>query len=67
MLTKLEFSIDWPTLKEAYYSQTNSNLRKWFEVIDFDFRKQIKKVWITDMERLHVSICLLYTSPSPRD
>jgi len=32
MLTKLEFSIDWPTLKEDYYSQRNSNLRKWFEV-----------------------------------
>ena len=56
MLTKLEFSIDWPTLKEDYYSQQNANLRKWFEVMDLDFRDQIKKVWITDMERLHVSI-----------
>ena len=56
MLTKLDFSIDWPTLKEDYYSQLNTNLRNWFEVIDFDFREQIKKVWIADMERLHVNI-----------
>ena len=56
MLTKLEFSIKWPTLKEDYYSQQNSALRKWFEVIDFNFREQIKKAWIADMERLHVSI-----------
>ena len=34
MLTKLEFNIDWPTLKEDYYSQQNANLRKWFEVIN---------------------------------
>jgi len=50
MLTKLDFSIDWPTLKEDYYSQKNTNLRNWFEVIDFDFRDQIKKCWIADME-----------------
>jgi len=56
VLTKLDFDIDWTTLKEDYYSQTNSALRKWFEVIDFDLREQIKKEWITDMERLHVSI-----------
>jgi len=56
VLTKLDFSINWPTLKEDYYSQKNSALRKWFEVIDFDLREQIKKEWITDMERLHVSI-----------
>jgi len=56
MLTKLDFSIDWPTLKEDYYSNQNDNLRKWFEVIDFDFREQIKKAWIVDMERLRVSI-----------
>ena len=56
MLTKLDFNIDWPTLKEDYYSQQNANLRKWFEVINFDCREQIKKAWIADMERLHVSI-----------
>jgi len=56
MLTKIDFVIDWSTLKEDYYSQKNSALRKWFEVIDFDCREQIKKVWITDMERLNVSI-----------
>jgi len=56
VLTKLEFSIDWPTLKEDYYSQENSALQKWFEVINFNLREQIKKEWITDMERLHVSI-----------
>ena len=100
MLTKLDFSIDWPTLKADYYSQTNANLRNWFEVINFECREQIKKAWIADMERLRVSIpfflwfptytskfglpevysqpslnvqttlmkvCLLYTSPSPRD
>ena len=60
VLTKLAFNIDWPTLKVDYYSQKNSTLRKWFEVIDFDLREQIKKEWIADMERLHV--CLLYTS-----
>jgi len=37
MLTKLDFSIDWSTLKDDYYSQKNSALRKWFEVIDFNF------------------------------
>jgi len=62
MLTKLDISIDWPTLKEDYYSQQNTNLRKWFEVIDFDFRDQIKKVWIADMERLHVSIPFFFGS-----
>jgi len=56
MLTKLDFSIDWPTLKEDYYSQQNTNLRNWFEVIDFECREQIKKAWIADMKRLHVSI-----------
>jgi len=56
MLTRLDFSIDWPTLKEDYYSQQNANLRKWFEVIDFDFRDQIKIVWRADMKRLRVSI-----------
>ena len=39
MFTKLDFNIDWPTLKEDYYSQKNSALRKWFEVIDFDLRE----------------------------
>ena len=56
MLTRLDFTIDWPLLKEDYYSQQNSALRKWFEVINFDLREQIKKEWIADMERLHVSI-----------
>ena len=56
VLTKLDFNIDWPTLKEDYYSQKNSALEKWFEVIDFNLREQIKKEWTTDMERLHVSI-----------
>jgi len=46
MLTKLDFNIDWSTLKEDYYSQKNSALRKWFEVIDFDLLEQIKKEWI---------------------
>ena len=39
MFTKLDFNIDWPTLKEDYYSQKNSALRKWFEVLDFDLRE----------------------------
>ena len=56
-ITKLDFTIDWPLLKIDYYSKKHSALRKWFEVIDFDLREQIKKEWI----------CLLYTSPSPRD
>ena len=64
MLTKLDFSVDWPTRKEDYYSQQNANLRKRFEVIDFDFRDQIKKVWITDMERLHVSIPFFFGFPT---
>jgi len=55
-LTKLDFNIDWPLLKEDYYSQTNSTLRNWFDVIDFDLREQIKKEWIADMECLRVSI-----------
>ena len=56
LLTKIGFSIDWPTLKADYYSQKQSSLRQWFEVINFDLREQIKKAWIADMERLHVSI-----------
>jgi len=56
VLTKLEFNIDWQILKEDYYSQKNSTLRKCVEVIDFELREQIKKEWLTDMERLHVSI-----------
>jgi len=64
MLTKLDFDIDWPTLKEDYYSQKNAALRKWFEVIAFDLREQIKKVWIADMERLHVSISFLLWFPT---
>ena len=43
-------------LKNDYYSQTNTLLRKWFENIDHTLREQIKKEWITDMERLHVNI-----------
>jgi len=42
--------IDWQTLKNDYYSQTNALLRKWFESIDSALREQIKKEWITDME-----------------
>ena len=64
MLTKLDFNIDWSTLKEDYYSQKNSALRKWFEVIDFDLREQIKKEWIADMERLHVSIPFFLRFPT---
>ena len=56
VLTKLDFNIDWPTLKEDYYSQKNSALRHWFEVINFGLREQIKKEWIMDMKRLHVRI-----------
>jgi len=37
VLTKLDFNIDWSIRKEDYYSQKNSALRKWFEVIDFNF------------------------------
>jgi len=64
VLTKLEFTIVWPTLKEDYYSQKNSALRKWFEVIDFDLREQIKKEWIADMEHLHVSIPFFLCFPT---
>jgi len=56
VLTKSAFSIDWPTLKTDYYSQTNALLRRWFENIDHTLREQIKKEWIVDMERLHVNI-----------
>jgi len=50
VLTKSNFLIDWQTLKNDYYSQTNALLRKWFESIDSALREQIKKEWITDME-----------------
>jgi len=56
VLTKSSFSIDWQKLKNDYYSQTNTLLRKWFENIDHTLREQIKNKWITDMERLHVNI-----------
>jgi len=56
VLTKSSFSIDWQTLKIDYYSQTNALLRKWFENIDYTLREQIKREWITHMEKLHVSI-----------
>ena len=55
-ITKLDFTINWPVLKIDYYSEKHSTLRKWFEVINFDLREQIKKEWIADMERLRVSI-----------
>jgi len=64
MLTKLDFSIDWSTLKQDYYSQQNANLRNWFEVIEFECREQIKKAWIADMERLHVSIPFFLRFPT---
>ena len=51
-------------LKEDYHSQKNSALRKWFEVIDFNLRGQIKKEWIADMERLHVSILFFLWFPT---
>ena len=61
VLTNLNFSIDWQTLKADYYSQTNALLRKWFENIDHCLRKNIKQEWIADMERLHVNIlCFLW-------
>ena len=56
VLTKSNFSIDWQTLKDDYYSQTNALLRKWFGNIDPSIRNQIKEEWIVDMERLHVDI-----------
>ena len=56
VVTKSNFHIDWTTLKEDYYSNSNTLLRKWFEVIDFSIREKIKKEWIGDMERVHVSI-----------
>jgi len=56
VLTNANFTIDWSTLKNDYYSDTNAILRKWFEVFDFQLREHIKKEWIADMECLHVSI-----------
>jgi len=56
VLSTSNFSIDWQTLKNDYYSPTNALLRKWFENIDHTFREQIKKEWIVDKERLHVNI-----------
>jgi len=55
-LTSLNFSIDWQTIKDNYYSQTNTPLRTWFESIDPSLREDIKHEWISDMERLCVSI-----------
>ena len=47
--------MDWTILKENYYSPHNSSLRLWFEQIDRNLREQIKKEWISDMERLQVN------------
>jgi len=44
MLTKLDFSIDWPTLKEDYYSQQNATLRNWFEVITSNVVNKSRKL-----------------------
>ena len=43
VLTKSNFSIDWTFLREDYYSNSNSLLRKWFEVIDVSLRENIKQ------------------------
>jgi len=55
VLTKLGFTIDWTILKENYYSPHNTSLRLWFEQIIRNLRDQIKKEWISDMERLQVN------------
>jgi len=58
LLHNLRNNIGWcgrsATGEEEMFSEADHI--KWFEVIDFDLREQIKRVWITDMERLHVGI-----------
>jgi len=51
-LTKPGCKINWETIEEDYYSSRNASLCTGFEQIDRNLREEIKKEWITDMERL---------------
>jgi len=50
------FQINWFRLKEDYYSPVNSSKRLWFERMDRNFREDLEKPWIDDMNNLHVNI-----------
>ena len=56
VFTSGNFSINWPFLKQDYYSIHNAPLRKWFEQIDKCLWDRIKKEWADDMEHLKVGI-----------
>ena len=56
VLTNLNFQINWDIIKEDYYSQKNSSLRRWFEQFDRKVMEDVKKEWISDMNRLKTNI-----------
>ena len=55
-ITNKDFQINWPLLKEDYFSSANSSKRLWFEQMDRNFFEELKKPWIVDMNRLSVDI-----------
>ena len=56
VLTSPDFTIDWITIKEDYYSDKNASLHAWFEQIDRNLREEIKKEWIADMNCMRVNL-----------
>jgi len=51
VLTNPNFIIDWPLLKEDYYSASNASKCLWFEQIDQNLREKVKQAWIVDKQR----------------
>ena len=64
VLTSPDFTIDWTTIKEDYYSDKNASLRAWFEQIDRNLREEIKKEWIAGMNRLRVNLAFFLWFPT---
>jgi len=52
VLISPNFIIDWPFLKEDYYSTSNASMQQWFKQIDGNLRENVKKEWIANMQKL---------------
>lgn len=57
-LTNPNFTIQWPILKQDYYSTSNASKCKWFEQMQKNFIEKVKKEWIADIQELANSILL---------
>ena len=56
MIINLDFQINWSHLKENYYPSENSSKRSWFKQMDRNFREDLKKPKIVDMNKLPIDI-----------